>query len=97
MTLEAIRDVQSYLTVKQNGNSKKILDVETLLKRHGNGQVLSLLLDLVKEKQKKLVRLMEGDKSRPEIDEIIAETFRLHMAIKAIERETEEVKETCPI
>ena len=94
MTSDAIHIVQSYLTVRQNRTSKKIVDVETLLRRHGHGQVLSLLLDLLKEKQKKLVRLMEGDRSKREIDETVAQMFRLHMAIKVIERE--EVKETCP-
>jgi hypothetical protein len=92
MTSEAINKVQSYLTVRLNGTSKKIVDVETLLKRHGRGQVLSLLLDLLKEKQKKLIRLMEGDRSKREIDETVAQMFRLHMAIKVIEREMEEVK-----
>jgi hypothetical protein len=95
MTSDAIHIVQSYLTVRQNGTSKKIIDVETLLRRHGHGQVLSLLLDLQKEKEKKLVRLMEGDRSKREIDETVAQMFRLHMAIKVIERERE-VKETCP-
>ena len=95
MTSDAIHIVQSYLTVRQNGTSKKIMDVEILLRRHGNGQVLSLLLDLQKEKQKKLIRLMEGDRSKREIDETVAQMFRLHMAIKVIERERE-VKETCP-
>jgi hypothetical protein len=95
MTTETIQKAQAYLTVRQNGTSKKIVDVEILLKRHGNGQVLSLLLDLQKEKQKKLVRLMEGDRSMHEIDEVVAQMFRLHMAIKIIQREME-VKETCP-
>jgi hypothetical protein len=95
MTVETIQQAQAYLTVRQNGTSKKIVDVETLLRRHGNGQVLSLLLDLQKEKQKKLVRLMQGDRSMHEIDEVVAEMFRLHMAIKIIQREME-VKETCP-
>ena len=94
MTMETIQQAQEYLTVRQNGTIKKIIDVETLLKRHGHGQVLSLLLDLQKEKQKKLVLLMEGDRSKREIDETVAQMFRLHMAIKVIERE--EVKETCP-
>ena len=94
MTIETIQKAQAYLTIRQNGTSKKIIDVETLLRRHGNGQVLLLLMDLVKEKQKKLVRLMEGDRSKREIDETVAQMFRLHMAIKVIERE--EVKETCP-
>ena len=48
----------------------------------------------MKEKQKRLVHLMQGDRSMYEIDEIVAQMFRLHMAIKVIERE--EVKETCP-
>lgn len=95
MTFETIQDVQSCLTIRKNGTSKKIVDVEPLLKRHGNRQVLSLLLDLQKEKQKELVRLMRGDRSRHEIDDAVAQMFRLHMAIKVIQREME-VRETCP-
>jgi hypothetical protein len=95
MTTETIQNVQSCLTVRKNGTSKKIVDVETLLKRHGNRQVLSLLLDLQKEKQKELVHLMRGDRSKHEIDEAVAQMFRLHMAIKVIQREME-VRETCP-
>jgi len=97
MTADTIQKIQACLTVRHNGTSKKIVDVETLLKRHGHGQVLSFLLDLLKEKQKKLVRLMEGDRSKREIDETVAQTFRLHMAIKVIEREMEEVNSKCPI
>ena len=95
MTLETIQNVQSCLTIRRNGTSRKIVDVETLFRRHGNSQVLSLLLDLQKEKQKELVRLMQGDRSKHEIDEAVAQMFRLHMAIKVIQREME-VKETCP-
>lgn len=97
MTTDTIQKIQACLTVCHNGTSKKIVDVENLLRRHGHGQVLSLLLDLLKEKQKKLVRLMQGDRSKPEIDETVAQTFRLHMAIKVIEREMEEVNNKCPI
>jgi hypothetical protein len=97
MTTDTIQKIQAFLTVRQNGTSKKIVDVENLLRRHGNDQVLSLLLDLLKEKQKKLVQLMQGDRSKPEIDETVAQTFRLHMAIKVIEREMEEVNDKCPI
>ena len=97
MTADTIQKVQSCLTIRQNGTCKKIVDVESLLKRHGHDQVLSFLLDLLKEKQKKLVRLMEGDRSKREIDETVAQMFRLHMAIKVIEREMEEVNRKCPI
>ena len=92
MTADTIQKIQACLTVRQNGTRKKIVDVETLLRRHGHDQVLSLLLDLPKEKQKKLVQLMQGNRSNREIDETVAQTFRLHMAIKVIEREMEEVK-----
>ena len=95
MTVETIQQAQAYLTVRNNGTSKKIVDVETLLKRHGHVQVLSLLMDLQKEKGKKLVQLMEGDRSKCEIDETVAQMFRLYMAIKTLKREME-VKETCP-
>jgi len=89
MTFETIQTVQSCLTVRKNGNTKKILDVETLLKRHGNGQVLSFLLEMQKEKQKELVNLMRGDRSKHKIDEAVAQLFRLHMAVKVIQREME--------
>jgi hypothetical protein len=97
MTPDMIKQIQSYLTVRQNGTSRKIVDVENLLRRHGHDQVLSLLLDLLKEKQKKLVGLMEGNRSNWEIDETVAQTFRLHMAIKVIVREMEGANEKCPI
>ncbi len=89
MTTDAIQTVQSCLTVRKNGNTRKILDVEALFKRHGNGQVLTLLLDLQKEKQKELVNLMRGDRSIYIIDETVAQLFRLHMAVKVLQREME--------
>ncbi len=94
MTTDIIRNIQSCLTVRKNGNTKKILDVESLFKRHGNSQILSLLLNMQKEKQKELVNLMRGDRSRHEIDEAVAQLFRLHMAVKVIQREME-VNPTC--
>ena len=95
MTIETIQNVQSCLTVRKNGTSKKIVDVETLLKRHGNSQVLSLLLDLQKEKQKSLVALINTDESKFEVDETIGTMFRLHLAISRLEQEREEVKDNC--
>ncbi len=89
MTTDTIQTVQSCLTVRKNGNTRKILDVEALFKRHGNGQVLTLLLDLQKEKQKELVNLMRGDRSIYTIDETVAQLFRLHMAVKVLQREME--------
>ena len=66
-----------------------------LLKRHKAESVISLLKRLMKEKQKTLVTLINTDESRFEIDEIIGAMFRLHLAIRRLERETEEVRNTC--
>ncbi len=96
MTTDTIRKIQACLTVRHNGGQKKIIDVEVLLKRHKAESVISLLKRLLKEKQKNLVTLINTDESRFEIDETIGTMFRLHLAIRRLEQEREEVKETCP-
>ena len=97
MTTDTIQKIQACLTVCRNGDEKrKIIDVELLLKRHKAESVISLLRRLLKEKQKTLVTLVDTDESRFEIDEIIGTMFRLHLAIRRLEREKEEVKEKCP-
>ena len=95
MTTEAIQRVQACLTVSRNGDKKKIIDVEVLLKRHRTDSVVSLLKGLLKEKQKTLVALFDADESRFEIDETIGTMFRLHLAIKRLVREVEGEKITC--
>jgi hypothetical protein len=98
MTADTIKQIQSYLTVRQNGGQKrKIIDVEVLLKRHNAESVISLLKRLLKEKQKNLVSLINTDEFKFEIDETIGTMFRLHLAIRRLEQEREEVKERCPI
>jgi hypothetical protein len=97
MTGNAIQVIQDYLTISNgNGETRKMVDVEFLLKRHPPLLVIGLLRGLFKKKEEKLVYLVDLDKSRMEIDRIIGEMFRLHMAIRMIKKETEEVKETCP-
>ena len=96
MTAESIQRVQALLTVCHNGNGKKkIIDVEVLLKRHRTESVVSLLKGLLMEKQKGLVALIVTDESRFEIDETIGMMFRLHLAIRRLEREVEGAKITC--
>jgi hypothetical protein len=96
MTAESIQRVQALLTVCHNGNGKKkIIDVEVLLKRHRTESVVSLLKGLLMEKQKGLVALIVTDESRFEIDETIGTMFRLHLAIRRLEREVEGEKITC--
>jgi len=96
MTIETIQTIQDYLTISNgNGERKKIVNVEPLLKRHPPFSVIELLKNLLRQKGKKLVCLVDLDKSRIDIDQTIGEMFRLHMAIKTLEREMEEVKITC--
>ena len=96
MTTESIQKVQALLTVCRNGDrKKKIIDVEVLLKRHKAESVISLLEGLLKEKQKTLVVLFDADESRFEIDETIGTMFRLHLAIRRLEREVEGATITC--
>jgi hypothetical protein len=96
MTTESIQKVQALLTVDRNGDGKKkIIDVEVLLKRHKAESVISLLEGLLKEKQKGLIALIGMDESRFEIDETVGTMFRLHLAIRRLEREVEGEKITC--
>ena len=96
MTTESIQKVQALLTVDRNGDGKKkIIDVEVLLKRHKTESVISLLEGLLKEKQKGLIALILTDESRFEIDETVGTMFRLHLAIRRLEREVEGATITC--
>jgi hypothetical protein len=69
--------------------------VQILLKHHKAEAVISLLRNLFKEKQRTLIALMGMDESRFEIDEIIGTMFRLHLAIRRLERGLKEGEE-CP-
>ena len=90
MTTESIQKVQALLTECRNGaRKKKIIDVEVLLKRHKAESVISLLEGLLKEKQNRLIALIVTDESRFEIDQTVGTMFRLHLAIRRLEREVE--------
>lgn len=96
MTFEMIQTAQEYLTVSNgNGEMKKIVNVEPLLKRHPPHSVIKVLKELLRKKEKTLICLVGINKTRIEVDETIAEMFRLHMAIKILERGIEEVRIPC--
>ena len=90
MTSEIIKAAQDYLTVatKENGK-KKIMDIGTLLKKHPSEDVMNLLKTMIKEKHQALRDLILEDKTRPEIDEVVATIFIITMALKSIEGEKE--------
>ena len=86
MTKEAINAAQEYLTVKGERKSQ-IVNVELLLRRHPSEYVVAFLKDLLKEKEVLLRDMAILDKTNPNLDRMIGEMFRVHMAIRTIERE----------
>jgi len=90
MNSEMIQAAQDYLTVATEENGKRrIIDIDHLLKRHPSQEVANLLKTMIKEKQQTLRDLILTDKTKPEIDEVVAILFRITMAIKTIEGEKE--------
>ena len=90
MTRETIQTAQDYLTIGTKDNGKrKIIDLDQLLRRHSCSDVIDLLKTMIKEKQQTLRDLILTDKTKPEIDEVVAILFRITMAIKTIEGEKE--------
>ena len=87
MSRQTIQEAQEFLTVHYNEGVKKILDIETLLKRHSVWRVKEFLDQMFKERQQVLKDLISTDKTNHKVDETIARMFRLNMAIKTIERE----------
>ena len=86
MNSEMIQTAQAYLTTGKKGNGKrKIIDLAELLKRHPSQEVMNLLKTMIKEKHQALRDLILEDKTRPEIDEVVATIFRITMALKSIE------------
>jgi hypothetical protein len=86
MSRETILEAQGFLTIYHENHMRKIVDVETLLKKHSTWRVKEFLYQMFKERQRFLMDLISTDKSNHKLDETIARMFRLNMAIKIIER-----------
>ena len=85
MTKEIIATAQDYLTIKENGKNRKIVDIDQLLRSHPSKEVINLLKTILKEKQIALRDYVLADKTKKEIDETVAFMFRITMAIKVLE------------
>jgi hypothetical protein len=92
MSRETIQEAQDFLTMISEDRVKRIVDIEPLLTRHPKESVLSLLETLYREKEKILKKLIHEDKTSSRINELIVAMFRIHMAMKTIQAEREEVK-----
>ena len=92
MSNETIQEAQAYLTLISENGVKRIVDIEPLLARHPKESVLSFLSELYKEKETVLKELIHTDKTSSRINELIVSMFRIHMAMKTIERDGKEVE-----
>ena len=85
MTEEIIFDAQDYLTIENEGIRKRIIDLDSLIKRHSMDEVISFLKSYLGEKNKALKNLILMDKTQRRVDETVTAMFRIHMAIKLLE------------
>jgi hypothetical protein len=92
MSRETIQEAQDFLTMISEDRVRRIVDIEPLLARHPAESVLSMLATLYGEKEKALKKLIHEDKTSSKINELIVSMFRIHMAMKTIQAEREEVK-----
>jgi hypothetical protein len=87
MREQTLKQAQEFLTVIDKGETKRIIDIELLVKRHQRETVISFLKGLLKEKEKALKEQVADDKTDSSINETIAAIFRIYMAIQTLERE----------
>ena len=89
MITETIQEAQEYLTVNSDTKKSQIVNIELLSQRHPKERVLTFLRELFEDHKKLLQQLILTDKTDAKVNETIATMFRIHMAIKTIEREKE--------
>ena len=87
MTQETLKEAQEFLTIVNNGRTKRIIDIETLIKRHQTETILSFMKGFLQEKQTSLKELVLHDKTAYTINETVGTIFRIYMAIRTLERE----------
>ena len=93
MTINTIIEAQEYLTINTKDEKKRIVDINSLLKKHRQGAVVLFLEQVLREQERQLKKQITTDKTSTDVNETIATMFRLHMAIKTIEQEREEVRQ----
>ena len=84
-----IQDIQEILTIIDENKVYRIVDVETLLKRHPAEAVIGFLNQLRFEYKKELGKIIKVNKTDPKINEFVAKNFRLRMAINTIKNAKE--------
>ena len=86
MTKKIINRVQDFLTIVKDDGDKiyQIVNIELLLRRHPPSAVIRFLQELRNEYSKQLKGLLKDNVSDERINQIVANNFRLKMAISTI-------------
>jgi len=93
MTKRVINHVQEFLTVVGDGKVYQIVNVELLLRRHPPEAVIAFLKELQGDYKKELSKLIKTNRSDSKINEIVARSFRIKMAINTIKNYEKGVKD----
>jgi len=83
---QTLQDAQQYLTFQSNGDTRMIVDLNHLLMNHSIPAVLDFLKHYLHEKQKSLRNMILIDKQHWKVNELVSQMFRLHMAIRILDR-----------
>ena len=84
-----IQEAQEYLTINHANFSWKIADIRFLIKNNSVDGALIELYKIYKDYKRRLVFLVNHDKTSAYVDQTVSGVFRIHMAIKTIERQKE--------
>ena len=93
MTKRVINHVQEFLTVVDDGKVYQIVNIVLLLKRHPPDAVIAFLKELQSDYKKELSKLIKTNRSDSKINEIVARSFRIKMAINTIRNYDKGVKD----
>ena len=93
MTKRIINHVQEYLTVVGDGKVYQIVNVELLLRRHPPEAVIAFLKELQSDYKKELSQLIKTDRTDSRINDLVAKSFRIKMAINTIRNYDKGVKD----
>jgi hypothetical protein len=92
MTKKIISNVQEFLTIVGEDRVHQIVNVELLLRRHPPQAVIAFLQQLRSEYKKELSQLIKNNKTDSRINDLLAKSWRIKMAIITI-KNAREVKD----
>jgi hypothetical protein len=85
MKQDTMKEAQDYLTVNRGNGGVKLVDLEFLFTRLPPAKAVEVLYGVLDEYKRMLKELVLLDKTSPKINDTIAKTFRVHMAIRTLE------------